>query len=81
VFNGYFKSKRSQKVYGATFCTEWKSALTNGLRLKAYNSTTSEMPEKFRAKTQLCEVISTVERKFAKTQAFDWLRYFHFATE
>ena len=26
-------------------------------------------------------VISTVEKKFAKTQAFDLLRYFHFATE
>jgi hypothetical protein len=36
--------------------------------------------ETFRAKTHLCEqwfwVISTVEKKFAKTQAFDWLRHF-----
>jgi hypothetical protein len=36
-------------------------------------------------KTYLCKkffsVISTVEKKIAKTQAFDWLRYFHFATE
>ena len=44
------------------------------------NSTTSEMRKNSRENTLVRKfslvVISAVEKKFAKTQAFDWLRYF-----
>jgi hypothetical protein len=48
--------------------------------IKMPNSTTSEMRKISRENTLLRKfslvVISTVEKKFAKTQTFDWLRYF-----
>jgi hypothetical protein len=44
------------------------------------NSTTSEMRKISRENTLVRKfsliVISTVEKKFAKTQVFDWFRYF-----
>jgi hypothetical protein len=58
-------------------CTRISLFLFNCLRP---NSTTSEMRNISRENTLLRKfslvVISTVEKKFAKTQAFDWLRYF-----